>query len=621
MRVRPEHQPVAPCLPRSSMWMPAVLAGLIVSLTAPLPAAATPAPEDVVATVEVEGITAHLRDDPLQHTRFAATRGYRIFRIVLENAGDSPRQVDLALPPYLDRDQGLTTQLRKRITIDGESSRQIELPQPPIEIPQRVIDVSVGEQRRVLHFNHAHGVPIDQRRHRPLRDPVLVSRGAAGLLDGGVVPSHSGASGPDHELLEWPAPLDYWHTNWLGYTPFNSIFLDGEALSDAPESVREAIAVYVRGGGTLMVTDPWQSPDDWAIPSTEPDDVTGSAMGMGMIYRIGEAVAEDPTALREHLAEAVQNSREAAHPPALDRLTERLDAAQARTLSVRGLIIIVVAFCLLIGPINMVVLYRMGRPTLLYATVPVLALLSCAGIVVYAAVIEGWQGREHVLLVSEIDSDRGSSHTLARVGYFAVLMPAEGLTFSRHAAVTPRGTHARRDPGARPPLRRIEIGEQRQQFTEGWISPRGSAYFHLSEHEPRSGRALTELERGEADALSLVNKLGAKLDTLYVLDDEGALHHATGVDDGERITLEAVDGEQRATIRQALQRKRVDLGQHGLLPPGLGDGELPLLPRPGRFIAVVEDHGFIAPALGRAGPDSRAEGVLLGPLPTEEGSR
>ena len=619
MRVRPENQPVAPCLHRSSMWMPAVLAGLVLSLTAPLPAAA---PEDAIATVEVNGVTAHLRDDPLQHTRFARTRGYRIFRIVLENAADSPRQVELALPPYLDRDQRLTTRLRKRVTIDGESSRQIELPHPPVEIPQRVINVSVGDQRGALHFDHTHGVPIDyQQRHRSIRDPVLANPGAAGLLDDDAVWPSPGGAGLEHELLTWPAPLDHWHTNWLGYTPFNHIFLDGEALSDAPEPVRDAIAAYVRGGGTLVVTEPWQSPDDWAIPSTEPDDVTASTMGMGVVFRIGEAVVDDPAALREHLAEATRKSGESRQTPRLDPLAERLEGAKSRTLSVRALIIIAVAFCLLIGPINMIVFYRMGRPTLLYATVPVLALLSCAGIVLYAAVKEGWQGREHVLSVTEIDSDHGTSHTLAQAGYFTVLMPAEGLTFSRHAAVTPQLMQVRSGRDAPPPLREIEVDEQRQRFSEGWISPRQPAYFHLSKHDPRSERALTGIERGEDDALSVVNELGTRLEALYVLDDEGVLHQATAVDDGDRITLEAVDEEQRETIQQALQRKRADLEQYGLLPPGLADGELPLLPRPGRFVAVVEDNGIIAPALDRAGPGSRAEGILLGPLPAEEGSR
>ena len=58
----------------------------------------------------------------------------------------------------------------------------------------------------------------------------------------------------------------------------------------------------------------------------------------------------------------------------------------------RGLLLVVLLFAVLIGPANLFILSRKRRQIWLFWTVPLLSLLASVSVFGYAAFAEGWTG-------------------------------------------------------------------------------------------------------------------------------------------------------------------------------------------------------------------------------------
>ncbi len=105
--------------------------------------------------------------------------------------------------------------------------------------------------------------------------------------------------------------------------------------------------------------------------------------------------------------------------------------------------VVISLFVLVVGPGLYIFLYQSGRMHLLLIIAPVLSLLACLGLFLYAIIHDGFDIRGRVQSVTRIDHQSGTAVTHARHAYYAGISP-QGYAFDVQTAVF----DARRDNSA-----------------------------------------------------------------------------------------------------------------------------------------------------------------------------
>jgi hypothetical protein len=105
--------------------------------------------------------------------------------------------------------------------------------------------------------------------------------------------------------------------------------------------------------------------------------------------------------------------------------------------------VVISLFVLVVGPGFYIFLYQSGRMHLLLVIAPVLSLLACSGLFLYAIIHDGFEIKGRVQSVTRIDHPSGAAVTHARHAYYAGVSP-QGYAFDAQTAVF----DARRDNSA-----------------------------------------------------------------------------------------------------------------------------------------------------------------------------
>src|SRR5207247_11070803 len=83
------------------------------------------------------------------------------------------------------------------------------------------------------------------------------------------------------------------------------------------------------------------------------------------------------------------------------------------SIPVRGLLLIMLVFVILIGPVNLIVLSKKKKKMWLLWTVPAISLLTCLAVSAYTVFSEGWGGRARYLSFTILDE---RSHRASTIG-------------------------------------------------------------------------------------------------------------------------------------------------------------------------------------------------------------
>src|SRR5262249_22076700 len=102
---------------------------------------------------------------------------------------------------------------------------------------------------------------------------------------------------------------------------------------------------------------------------------------------------------------------------------------------VRGLFVLMVLFCIGIGPVNLWLLGRKDRRIWMLWTVPVLSLLTCLAVFGYMLISEGWHGHLRTEAVTLLDETTHRATSFGWTAFYAPLTPGDGLHFSSDTEV------------------------------------------------------------------------------------------------------------------------------------------------------------------------------------------
>ena len=551
------------------------------------------------------GVVASIQSTTVEEVRVRAWnpwpaglhKGYQPIFVELINESDRERRVDLQL-----RDSQPERWVRRGLRLGPRIRARVELIEPVHALggSSSFLRVTLDGGERTHVSGLGSGDWPDPRSHpivvlcpsRP--EPGSAERWTAELstqvlgTSRGVLTSHgrtrpAAKTTPAEETAEEPnddIPLaavlfDEMPRRSEPWSSLDLVVID--TRSGLPEPERMApLLEWVRTGGALALFGPRAAELAQAQPELAPwleERFRGKARfgaaapyacGLGTLFVSGSdglfATPEQVATVRY----AVKAARGFVPDPAGYELGElKLSIPGLAAIPYRAFTLLLIAFAILIGPVNFILVKKSGRPVLLLLTIPALALVTSLLLFGYAVFWQGLDVKTASHSYTVLDQRARRSATAEARMIYAGMAPGEGLRPAAgtvcHAAI-PKPEGFRRQPEF---VLHVELGEETLLSADYLPSRKAVNQVLLSD---RAARARLEVEAA-GEKLAVTNGLGARIDELLLRDREGGCHRlAAPLEPGARAELEPVPATQAIAQARLMWALNPVGGQFELLP-------------------------------------------------------
>lgn len=406
-----------------------------------------------------------------------------------------------------------------------------------------------------------------------------------------------------------------WSESWLAFTAFDLVVLSRGDLAAMNAAQQNALRSYVEAGGGLAVLGLTELPKAWAsgasqrVAATRNSTLARSYLGFGQVLLLGagnivglERLQVD--ALRELARECGQVWQSM---PTEGNANSEFPVVEDARIPVRGIVFIMLAFILVVGPVNIFLCARANKRIAMLWTIPLISFVTCAVVFGYSLMSEGITPTTRTEAVTFLDQVSHRATTLARQAFYTPLTPGDGLRYSHDTEVTPLVDVNRYQGGN---SRELELS-QAQHLVRGWITARVPAHFALRKSETRRERL--QVQRLPDGRVTVLNGLGADIQTLWLRDDKGRLFKGEALKAGQNVPLQAEKGDAFNTgssLAALYQGSWVQA--HEALMTGPANQV-----RPNTYLAVLAEAPFIETGLAKPGK-ARARQTIIGVLAPED---
>jgi hypothetical protein len=415
------------------------------------------------------------------------------------------------------------------------------------------------------------------------------------------------------EGLRSESAVSDWSETWLAYSPFDAVVLNAADLGAMSPAVLGAIGDYLHAGGNVVLSGKTDLPASWH-PWRKQKLHDGVDYGIGF----GRCFTFDSENLAGLDSRSVQALREAARESALYWRSLPGDSAAANAqmpvvenlkIPTRGIVIIMLAFIVVIGPVNMIYLNRIKRRTWMLWTIPAISFATTLLVFAYSLLREGITPDTRIAGLTLLDQTSHRAATIGGTAFYCPLTPSDGLNFDYQTEATPLV-----ETGYGSGTSREVDWSQSQHFQRGWVSARVPAHFHLREAGTRRERIQVVNENGQ---LQVLNGLGAPIKSLWVADANMNFYEADNVAAGQKAGL--ILSKPPPTREKSGANGLLDAISFAAHTDSLNDQAAKYL-LPNTYIAVLDGNPFIENALGAASSPKRTKSsaVVFGILETED---
>ena len=485
------------------------------------------------------------------------SHGYAEYCFKVENlSAQSQREVTLILPDESYGSSLCISQIRRSAVVGPLSTVTMSLWQPPIEIQGRGLRVIIDGREHKMNFtrvNHSMERYWYGSSSGGPRTCILTSRGIKNdcqdLADKAMpvttsssssryYPSGSSSSrNQDYEIRRSETEINQWSENWQGYSRYDGILLSGGEMQTLPGGVRLALEKYMECGGSLLVAGNWTAPAAWQTEREFMGDHTIFYRGFGECVLIREG---NPEKWSSVLWKALTRSWKRSQQPwqsirTVMAANDDFPVVEDMAVPVRALFFIILVFAILIGPLNLWLFSNRGRRMRLLWTVPLLSLVTSAGVFGYAIFSEGLSGHMRSAGLTILDERSHRAMTIGWQGFYSPLTPRGGLTYETDSELTPQIFGQYEGQG-----RSLDLSGG-QNLDTGWIAARVPAHFMMRKNQTRRERIT--VSRDTAGRLSVRNDLGVALEQLYLADEEGKIYQGGSMAAGAISVLHPPQGE------------------------------------------------------------------------------
>jgi len=373
-----------------------------------------------------------------------------------------------------------------------------------------------------------------------------------------------------------------------------------------PAPVVAALGNYLQAGGNVILFGNGDVPAAW--PKGRPfllGEGQAFESGFGRIFdlpgaAIGQLTPQTMRVLRDAAATSARYWQ--ALPADSSTANGILPIVENLKIPVRGIVIIMLLFIIVIGPVNIFILARKNRRTWLLWTIPAISFATTLLVFAYSLLREGITPDSRIAGLTVLDQASHHAATVGATGFYCPLTPSGGLHFDGQTEATPLVTIGySRSSGAQ---REVDW-TQGQQLRRGWVASRVPAHFHLRKSESRRERLEIVNENGH---LHVVNGLGASIQSLWVADADMNIYAATNVAAGQKAAL-VLTKDPPVAVKSGARELLHDLGFAASVRE-LDETSRKYL-QPGTYLAKLEGNPFIENALGAAASPKRTRSSAL----------
>lgn len=547
-----------------------------------------------LAVVQYGEVSVQVLPDP---DKDGIRHGYIEYRVRVTNDSRSREHVvDLWAPANHQKGAGDTiSRLSRQVRVAPRTAATVSLFQPCLEISGDGLAVAIDGRRQ--------DQPVPLPRVNLNRRTAWMSHSIAdnpvSVLVSRRIPSPSGAADPTTVRVPAQTGAAEWSADWLGYSRFDGVAVTPEDLAEMTSQTQAALRRYVECGGTLVIVGS-RTVDDRFRSGPGPAGSDCQYLGFGVVLAVSSI---DDTRVKE----AVKQTQ----LPWLQTWTSRqmeeaFPVVEGSSVSVRGLIVLMIVFAVLIGPVNLVVLSRRNRRIWMLWIIPAVSLVACVAVFGYSLISEGWYARVRSDVVTILDESQSRATTIGWTGYYAPLTPGEGLGFDATTEISPEGLDEESyGPGRSGggSSRSIDLTSG-QRLVDGWISARVPTALRVRDNQTRRERLTV---RYEPDGTPVVgNALGGAIKELYLADASGLIWRASRVRDTAEVRLSLTT--LRASGGEDAIRKIYAGDWLGTMPTA---EKAPAILRPGCYMALMEDCPFLTSGLAKV-QSRRGSAVVYG---------
>jgi hypothetical protein len=201
-------------------------------------------------------------------------------------------------------------------------------------------------------------------------------------------------------------------------------------------------------------------------------------------------------------------------------------------------LLLVSLFAVVIGPVNYIVLGRLGRLYLLLITVPAGAAVVTVALFGYALLTDGLGVRLRARSFTELDQRTGQAAAWSRQSYYAAVSPSGGLVFPDDATVFPLVYQPTFMGGQGRTMGQLEWdGEQR--LKAGFLPSRTASQFVVQRATQTKARLVVRESGGQPPAVE--NQLESAIHYLLLRDSLGDYYAASATRAAAKPTLTKTD--------------------------------------------------------------------------------
>jgi len=334
--------------------------------------------------------------------------------------------------------------------------------------------------------------------------------------------------------------------DWRGWSSLREFVLTDDDWTAMPASARRAMLEWIALGGyaILLTTETdEESLDRLGLPARQADG--RRRVGAGELIPLVDSAIPAPSAddpLADEFAGVIERPAGWLDLPWSGDGLGRSAGFGERDLPVAAILVFLALLATIAGPVNIMLFAGRGRPSRIFWTTPVIALVATAfllGLMFFRDGVGGAGARRTLVL---LDPDRNTMAVLqeqfSRTGIllgrsFPIREPSWMLPQPTDSA-TMSTTGMSRSAGSF-----VEVNDERR--TGDWFSSRSDQAFTLQAVRP--GRGRIEL-LGPPEAPEVISSVDVPLARLFLLDDDGKWWKTGPLDAGERRRLEpAGEGE------------------------------------------------------------------------------
>jgi len=377
--------------------------------------------------------------------------------------------------------------------------------------------------------------------------------------------------------------------DWRAYCGYHNLYLTDPEWEAMTPAARTAIKHWIRLGGHLNLVriTPGRSLVEMGLPKADSGQETG-AVSRGFTVEQKQARIDESGMKHNAAAAAKDWVVRATSGNAIREWAQRDKssfAVPSAKLAAGFMLVVVVVFAILVGPLNVFVFAAARRRHRLFLTTPLIS-LAAGGLLVVSVILSdgiGGKGTRYVWMESGPGGDNTNylvQHQHSRCG----AMFSTGFEIPEDAFFAPMITESRELTGNLS----VELEAGKVRAGGPWFSSRRSQNFYLAAARPGRGRIE---QSGPAERPVLTSAFDFPIDRIFWLAPDGKTWWQAGaLAQGTATTLAPCT---EAEVQQALAAATA------LAPPEYGWDLATATRRPGYFlalanhIAAIETHQSI----------------------------